>query len=158
MRLNKKNKISPERTFFNYKEGCLGLPDRNLANPGSLDLGEWQLPGKPVSLHQFLRSRDIKGAGDREVIAHGILKMTGIEVRSMEQGSACQTWHFTHLLILYYLNRVELSAKAVEDASSLFQCLRSLYIKRQNKGRAAYDILKVPEKEAEPMEHPLPSF
>jgi hypothetical protein len=34
----KENKISLGRTFFNYEEGCLGLPYRNLANPCSLYL------------------------------------------------------------------------------------------------------------------------
>lgn len=30
MRLKEENRISHERTFFNYEEGCLGLPGRNL--------------------------------------------------------------------------------------------------------------------------------
>jgi hypothetical protein len=74
MRLKNENKISPERTFFNY-EGCLGLPDRNLANPGSLDLGEWQLLGKLVFLSQSLRPGYIKEAEDRKVVTHRILKV-----------------------------------------------------------------------------------
>lgn len=38
-------------------------------NPGSSDLGEWQLPTKSVPLTQFLKSRDIKGAEERETAA-----------------------------------------------------------------------------------------
>lgn len=38
-------------------------------NPGCSDLGEWQLPTKSVPLTQFLKSRDIKGAEERETAA-----------------------------------------------------------------------------------------
>lgn len=61
MKLKKENKISHERTVFNYEEGCLGLPRRHLANPCSLWLVKWELPGKPCFLPCSFRSRDTKG-------------------------------------------------------------------------------------------------
>lgn len=61
MKLKKQNKISHERTFFNYEEGCLGLPNRNLANPCSLYLVKWELPSKPFFSCLTLRSTDTKG-------------------------------------------------------------------------------------------------
>ena len=61
MKLKKLNKISHERTFFNYEAGCLGLPDRNRATPCSLYLVKWELPGKPFFSCLTLRSTDTKG-------------------------------------------------------------------------------------------------
>lgn len=83
MKLKKQDKISPERTFFNYEEGCLGLPYRNLANPCSLYLVKWELPGKPVFPALFSQVHRHKRTENRETAApQDILQMLGTEAEA----------------------------------------------------------------------------
>lgn len=156
MRLKEENRISHERTFFNYEEGCLGLPGRNLCK-------SW-----------FFRPRRMAAA--YQVCSSDSVSQVRRHKRSWGEGNGClehpekargeahgvkqplpAVESCTHVETLLSEQRERLPAKAEED-SSPFYCLRSISIKRQIRKAAAYNILKIPGREVEPREHPLTSF
>lgn len=61
----KESKISRERTFFNYEEGCLGLPYRNLANPCSLYLHQMRATWGALFPALLSQIQAYKGWGER---------------------------------------------------------------------------------------------
>lgn len=67
MRLKEENRISHERTFFNYEEGCLGLPGRNLCKSWFFRPGRMAAAykvGSPDSVSQVQRHKRSWGEGN----------------------------------------------------------------------------------------------
>lgn len=67
MRLKEENRISHERTFFNYEEGCLGLPGRHLCKSWFFIPGRMAAAykvGSPDSVSQVRRHKRSWGEGN----------------------------------------------------------------------------------------------